>query len=53
MVGHSDEIRLRQIIGFCGLQLVEEIGSHVHREYLGRAIRSEESQVVAVKSLID
>ena len=50
---HPDEIRLCEIVGFCGLQLVEEIGSHVHREYLGRASRSEESQVVAVKSLID
>jgi hypothetical protein len=35
------------------LKLLEEIGSHFHREYLGMPIRSEESYVVAVKSLID
>ena len=53
MVGHADEIGLREVVGLCRLKLVKEIGSHIHREYLGMPIGSEESYVVAVKSLID
>jgi hypothetical protein len=35
VVGHADKIRLREIVGLCGLKLMEEIGSHAHENTLG------------------
>ena len=33
MMRHADEIRLREIVDFSGLDEIEKVGSHVHRGY--------------------
>ena len=46
MVRHTDEIRLREIVDFGGLDELEEVGSHVYRGY--RRVRGVFSPVLGV-----